>query len=60
MKPGKARKDRPKVLNLSLAVAVRELSALQLPVLKKEITVEMTNQMLVKAFANPLNQMIER
>jgi hypothetical protein len=48
------------VLNLSLAVAVRELSALQLPALKKEITVEMTNQMLVKAFANPLNQMIER
>jgi hypothetical protein len=48
------------VLNLSLAVAVRELSALQLPDLKKEITAAMISQMLVKDFANPLNQMIVR
>jgi hypothetical protein len=48
------------VLNLSLGAAIRELNALQLPALKKEITVEMTNQMLVKDFANLLNQMTER
>jgi hypothetical protein len=48
------------VLSLSLAVAVRELSALQLPALKKEITVEMIIQMLAKDFVNLLNQMIAR
>jgi hypothetical protein len=46
------------VLNLSLGEVIRELNALQLPDLKKEITVERTNQMLVKDFANLLNQMI--
>jgi hypothetical protein len=48
------------VLNLSLGAAIRELNALQLPDLKKEITAVMTNQMLVKDFANLLNQMIVR
>ena len=60
MKPGKARKDRPRVLNLSPEEVIRELNALQLPALKKEITAEMTNQMLARDFANLLNQMIER
>jgi hypothetical protein len=39
---------------------MRELNALQLPVLKKEITAAMIIQMLVKDFANLLNQMIVR
>jgi hypothetical protein len=48
------------VLNLSPEATIRELNALQLPDLKKEITAAMISQMLVKDFANPLNQMIVR
>lgn len=60
MKPGKARKDRPKgAKSFSRGSNKRvERSAVARP--KKEITAEMTNQMLARDFANLLNQMIER
>ena len=60
MKPGKARKDRPKgAKSFSRGSNKRvERSAVARP--EKRETAEMTNQMLVKDFANLLNQMIVR